>query len=198
MEDPEYDISSNFTAPRLLSGVAKFLSFTRFSGSTDFADLVSPNMNEQKNYTYGLVLLVTIMVTILFLWASVLIVLKYNGDVVGCAAGKPFQTVVTESTVRTSVSHPSTQNETFDTSSLESRTRELENNAARSATAEPKVSAKDAVKAAKKRQLWTRIVFAIFGVIVLACTVLLLMFSFSSFRKTVDSSEEIMLVSARS
>ena len=189
-------MSSNYTAPQLLSGVAKFLSFTRFSGSTDFADLVSPNMNEQKNYTYGMVILITIMVTILFLWASILVVLKYHGDTAGCAAGRPFQTTWNESTVRTSVSDPSTQNETFDSSSHESKAHDVENGAAQSCSGEPKRPRQDPVKAAKKRQQRTRIVFVTFGVIVLACTVLLLLFSFSPFRNTVDSSEEVIMVSA--
>lgn len=184
--------------PQLLSGVAEFLSFTRFSGSTNFADLVSPDMNEQKNYTYGMIFLVTIMATILALWASILIVLKYHGDATGCAAGKPFQTSVTESTVRTSVSHPSTQNETFDSSSLESRAHDVENNnaAQRSTEEAPKGPSKDPVRVAKRRQKRTRIVFAVFGVTILACTILLLMFSFSSFQRTIESSDDIVMVSA--
>jgi hypothetical protein len=156
-------------------------------------------MNEQKNYTYGMIFLVTIMATILALWASILIVLKYHGDATGCAAGKPFQTSVTESTVRTSVSHPSTQNETFDSSSLESRTpHDVENNnAAQSSTEEAtKGPSKDPVRVAKRRQKRTRIVFAVFGVTFLACTILLLIYSFSSFQSTIESSDDIMMVSA--
>lgn len=153
-------------------------------------------MNEQKNYTYGMVFLVTIMATILFLWASVLIVLKYHGDTAGCAAGKPFQTSLNDSTVRTSASNQSTRNETFDTSSIESRTRDVENDAEQSSAQEPKGPNKDPVKAAKRRQQRARIMFVVFGVAVLVCTVLLLVFSFSSFQSTVESSDEIMMVSA--
>jgi len=143
-----------------------------------------------------MVFLVTIMVTGLFLWASVLIVLKYHGDTSGCASGKPFQTSSNESTVRSSVSHPSTQNETFDSLSLESRTQDMENaETAQSSTRESKGSSKDSMKAAKRRQLRTRIVFIVFGVMVLVCTALLLVFSFSSFRTTVDGSGETTVVS---
>lgn len=189
--------TTTYMQPQILSGVSNFLSFTRFSGSTDFADLVSPQMNEQKNYTYGLVFLVTVMATILFLWASVLIVLKYHGDITGCAAGNPFETSSNSSTVRTSASNPSTQNETFDTSfSLDSGTRhDVENDGSQSSMRQSKRSVKDPIKAAKRRQQRTRIVFVVFGVAVLVCTVLLLVFSFSSFQSTMESSDEIMTAS---
>ena len=175
-----------------MSGVANFLSFTRFSGSTDFADLVSPQLNEQKDYTYGLVFLVTIMVTILFLWLSVLIVLKYHGDISGCAAGNPFQTSSKGSTVRSSVSHPSTQNETFDTNSLDDPGDTEEGIPVDSSIQPSKISKKDPMKVAQRRQRRTRIVFLVFGMALLACTVLLLVFSFSSFQTTMESSDEIM------
>lgn len=178
--------------PQILSGVANFLAFTRFSGSTDFADLVSPELNEQKDYTYGMVMLVTIMATILFLWASVLIVLKYHGDISGCAAGKPFQTSSNGSTVRSSVSHPSTQDETFDTSSLDDHGDAEEGVPVDSSIQQSKGSKKDPTKAARRRQRRTRIVFLVFGMALLACVVLLLLFSFSSFQRTMESSDEIM------
>ena len=181
--------------PQILSGVAKFLSFTRFSGSTDFADLVSPQLNEQKDYTYGMVVLVTIMVTILFLWASVLIILKYHGDISGCAAGNPFQTSSNSSTVRTSASDPSSQNETFDTTSLDEHGDAEEGIPVDGSIQQSKGSKKVLIKTALRRQRRTRIVFIVFGMALLACTVLLLLFSFSSFQKTIDNSDEIMITS---
>jgi heme/copper-type cytochrome/quinol oxidase subunit 2 len=184
---PSFDTIA-YIQPQILSGVAKFLSFTRFSGSTDFADLVSPQMNNQKDYTYGMVFLVTIMVTILVLWASVLIVLKYHGDVSGCAAGNPFQT--------SSNSSSSTQNETFDTNSLDGSRHDAEEGVPLESSVQQSKNYKKApIKAAKRRQRRTRIVFITFGVVLLVCTALLLVFSFSSFQRTMESSDEIMTTS---
>ena len=155
-------------------------------------------MIEQKNYTYGMVFLVTIMVTILFLWASVLIMLKYHGDTVGCAAGIPFRTSTSsnQSTVRSSVSHRrSSQLETLDSSSLESRTGEAIIETAQTSNRELKEYKNDPIKASKRRQRRTRIVFVFFGLVVLVCTSLLLVFSFSAFQGTLDSTDQIIMVS---
>jgi hypothetical protein len=67
---------------------------------------------------------------------------------------------------------------------------------AQNSTREPKEFKKDPIKASRRRQQRTRIVFVSCGLAVLVCTSLLLVFSFSSFQKTVESSDQIMMVSA--
>lgn len=172
--------------PRVLSVVSKFLSVTRFSGSRNFADLVSPNYNDQKDYTHGFIIFVSVMAAFLFLWAAVLIVLKYKGERVGCASGRPFQTTKEQAVGQSS----STTVIDMDSSSTNSSNDEELLDEQRSTT-ESKGTSECKIKAIRRRQRRTRVAFFVSGLVVLACAALLLVLSFSPIRQSTKNVGEL-------
>ena len=176
--------------PQVLSVVSKFLSIARFSGSRNFTDLVSPNYNDQKDYTYGFITFVSVMAAFLFLWATVLIVLKYEGERVGCASGRPFPVVkvqaVGQSFSTTVIDMDSSTNSTNDEEEVSDEQR---------STIESKGTSKDKIKAIRCRQRRTRVAFFVSGIVVLVCVALLLVLSFSPIRQSTKSVGELLDVS---
>lgn len=175
--------------PRVLSVVSKFLSVTRFSGSRNFADLVSPNYNDQKDYTNGFITYVSVMAAFLFLWAAVLIVLKYKGERVGCASGRPFQAMKEQAVGQSS----STTVIGMDSSIVSTSDEELVDE--QRSTNESKETSEYKINAVRRRQRRTRFVFFVSGLVVLVCAALLLVFSFSPIRQSTKSVGVLLDVS---
>jgi cytochrome c-type biogenesis protein CcmH/NrfG len=166
------------------------LSFTRFAGSRNFADLVSPNYNDQKDYTYGFTVFVSIMASLLFVWAAILIILKYEGERVGCASGRPFQVTIEQATAQSSSSTIIDLDSSIDsTSDVELLDEQRSTNESSKGTREVKM------KAIVRRQRRTRIAFFLSGLVVLVCAALLLVFSFSSIRQSTKKADELFAVS---
>jgi hypothetical protein len=155
----------------------------------NFADFVSPNRDEQVDYAYGVVFFLTMIAVIVFCWFLVLIMLKCRGDA-GCASGKPFQTLSDPSRETGWISNGHTDSGEFD-SFQDSNSQEQESGV-ESALTDPSFRA-DSTARYKKRATRTRVVFLIFGMGVIASTVLVLVFSFSTIKENLDTTDSTML-----
>lgn len=170
--------------------MSNMLSFTRFAGSRNFADLVSPNYNDRKDYMYSFTVFVSVMASLLFVWAVALIILKYEGERVGCASGRPFHVTKEQTTAQSSSSTIIDLDSSIDsTSDVELLDEQRSTNESLKGTSE------DRIKAIMRRQRRTRIAFFVSGLVVLVCAVLLLVFSFSSIRQSTKKADELFGVS---
>ena len=60
--------------------------------STNFADVFSPDREEQHQYVDGLLAMMVAFLLFFILWVFVLLALKFRGKDVGCASGQAFRT----------------------------------------------------------------------------------------------------------
>lgn len=178
----------------MLASISWGLSYTRFSGSKNFADLVSPNYNDQKAYTHGLIILVSIMGSLVLIWALVLTILKYKGESVGCASGRSFhRRKENEFHVATSDTDQSTDAEDCG-ASIASKSEKFPDED--STNEQKEENQKAFYERVHRRQRRTRIAYFVSGVCLLVCLSLLLAFSFSPIRQSAQNAGELIMVSA--
>ena len=83
-----------YVQPHVLQTVGGILNSSQQSQSVTFVQLFGSKPNAQKEYAHGLIGLGSFLLAIFVLWWLILILLSFCGRRVGCASGRPFDTVV--------------------------------------------------------------------------------------------------------
>lgn len=184
------------------------MDIPRSKYSTAFADYLSNDEDNQKEYTNGLLILICILGGAFLTWGSILMFLKFKGSDVGCASGRAFESQddqmgITDSTdleefsnsIKSSGNHddPALEETSFPSSSLCSSDvgslYESSNSIFNSADTDD-ISYKEGPRAFR-----TRIMFFIFACLVLACVPIGLALSFAPMKEVLKSPEELFRVS---
>jgi F0F1-type ATP synthase assembly protein I len=166
----------------MVSAMHKFFESTRFLHTTSIVDMMSPDFNEQKSYAYGIIFNVSITVLFFVLWATILLILKFKGEDVGCASGRPFLTSTRnedESLDRNGKSggSGSTGSDDFDESSVEFGSDEADE------------KCKDVTRN-RKRACRSRIAFLLTWITTIACVCIALVFGFSPLKEATANSKD--------
>ena len=167
----------------------EFFSTSRFVHTISVVDMLSPDSDERKNYAYGVVFMISIIVIFFVLWTTILLVLKFKGDEAGCASGTPFLTAAKNEDCHLdergkSRESSSTCSDDFDNnSSIESESQEINRSSS--------VLEHDnnrAVARYKKRARRSRIAFLLTWITAITCIFIVLVVGFAPLKEATAQS----------
>jgi hypothetical protein len=203
------------------------LRFPRQAYGTQFSDIFSTSLDEQREYGRGIVAIGSFFVCLWVIWIFTLVVLKLKGQQVGCASGRAFQLVkveeeedlqVTDSSsgeYSTGIEEHHSRVGEFPVPEYDNEGQEVElsdygdcydgENDSRSSW-----SSEEYQKNAKRRTEWhpklrehprerkTRLTFIFFSFLSLLMVPFVLLFSYGPMKGATEDSKQMMLVRKRS
>lgn len=165
-----------------------FFRALRIFHTKNFADYFSTSRRAHDEYVYGIVFVLFLVALTVFSWGVILIVMKYRSGQFGCAAGKPFHTH-SEGSVRTQSSSGRGAESLENDSSLDSGSNE----GSTASSIVGQTTNSSALAANRRRARRTRVAFLVFGVGAITIMVLLMVFSFSRIKESIETSESSLV-----
>jgi hypothetical protein len=165
----------------LVGNLNSFFRSIRQKHTEDFTSLFSAE--DRKNYISGLTFVLYWVALFAFLWAIIILVLKYRSRDFGCASGNEFQTNDDFLEGHTHTHHITRNEPTEYNSSLASSSAES------STTGTRYLYTKEEIARNRRRASRTRIAFLILGFGVLTSIILFLILSFARIKESLQSTE---------